>query len=139
MYSFIGATQNKIRSQFKLASCQQPRNVRSMKVEDFYYNETDNQNLTVECAKVVSDVGKLVDDEVKTMFKGPIKKSGKVSKKKSSILAQGPMTGTRKSTRKRLAPSWVGGEPLASSTLTAAALGWITWILDKFFSSFYLL
>ena len=33
------------------------------------------------------------------------------------------MTGTRKSSRKRLAPSWGGEAPLASSTLTAAALG----------------
>ena len=49
---------------------------------------------------------------------------GKKRSKKSSILAQGPpMTGTRKSSRKRLAPSWGGEAPLASSTLTAAALG----------------
>merc|ERR1719266_1433722 len=94
-----------------------------MKVEDFYYNDIDDLDLKVECAKVAVTVSNTVSDEVKTMFKGPIKKSGKVSKKKSSILAQGPMTGTRKSTRKRLAPSWVGGDPLASSTLTAAALG----------------
>ena len=31
--------------------------------------------------------------------------------------------GTRRSTRKRVAPSWVSETPLASSTLTAAALG----------------
>ena len=124
MYSFIGASQNKIKSQFRLALCQQPRNIRSMKVEDFYYNEIDNLNLTVECAKVAVGISNDVNDEMKTMFKKR-KKSGKISKKKSSILAQGPMTGTRKSTRKRLAPSWVGGDPLASSTLTAAALGWI--------------
>ena len=123
MYSFIDAKQNKIKSQYRLASCQQPRNIRSMKVEDFYYNDIDNLNLTVECAKVAVAISNTVSDKMKTMFKGPIKKSGKVSKKKSSILAQGPITGTRKSTRKRLAPSLVGGDPLASSTLTAAALG----------------
>ena len=58
---------------------------------------------------------------------GPVSKKdggGKKRSKKSSILAQGPpMTGTRKSSRKRLAPSWGGEAPLASSTLTAAALG----------------
>lgn len=129
-YSSIGAIQTQIRSQFKVAMLQQSRSVRSMKVEDFYYNNIDNANnldLTVECAKVAVSVSNDVNNEVKTTVKGPVNKKdggGKKRSKKSSILAQGPpMTGTRKSSRKRLAPSWGGEAPLASSTLTAAALG----------------
>jgi len=129
-YSSIGAIQTQIRSQFKVAMLQQSRSVRSMKVEDFYYNNIDNANnldLTVECAKVAVSVSNDVNNEVKTTVKGPVSKKdggGKKRSKKSSILAQGPpMTGTRKSSRKRLAPSWGGEAPLASSTLTAAALG----------------
>ena len=95
-----------------------------MKVEDLYYDGLDDINLNVECAKVAVTISNSVSDEMKTMLKGPnLKKNGKISKKKSSILAQGPMTGARKSSRKRLANSSVSGDPLASSTLTAAALG----------------
>ena len=52
--------QNQIKSQFKVALLQLPRTVRSMKVEDFYYNEVTNDNnldLTVECAKIKFDRG----------------------------------------------------------------------------------
>ena len=105
-----------------------------MKVEDFYYNSEDDDqaiadklNLTVECAKVAVAVSNSVSNEVKTNVKSKSKKrSSKASKKKSSILAQGPAltsTGIRRSTRKRTAPSWISETPLASSTLTAAALG----------------
>merc|ERR1711962_1809675 len=111
IYSSIGAIQTQIRSQFKVAMLQQSRSVRS---------------LTVECAKVAVSISNTVKNEVKTV-EGPNKKKGggrKGSKKKSSILAQGPtMSGTRKSSRKRVASSLVSEVPLASSTLTAAALG----------------
>ena len=102
-----------------------------MKVEDLYYNEEHNQfindkiNLTVECAKVAMSVDKLVLNEVKTNVKS--KGKAKATKKKSSILSQGPgfaNTGVRRSTRKRTnQSSWISETPLASSTLTAAALG----------------
>ena len=108
---------------------QTSRSVRSLKVEDFYYNDISNSNsldLTVECAKVAVSISNTVKNEVKTV-EGPNKKKGggrKGNKKKSSILAQGPtMSGTRKSSRKRVASSLVSEVPLASSTLTAAALG----------------
>merc|ERR1711962_757018 len=118
IYSSIGAIQTQIRSQFKVAMLQQSRSVRSLKVEDFYYNDIGNSNsldLTVECAKVAVSISNTVKNEVKTV-------EGR--KKKSSILAQGPtMSGTRKSSRKRVASSLVSEVPLASSTLTAAALG----------------
>ena len=129
IYSSIGAMQTQIRSQFKVALLQQPRNIRSLKVEDFYYeNQDTNVDLTVECAKVAVSVSNSISNEVKTTVKeaASTKKatSRRTTKKKSSILAQGPtLTGTRKSTRKRMAPSWVSETPLASSTLTAAALG----------------
>ena len=129
IYSSIGAIQTQIRSQFKVAMLQQSRSVWSLKVEDFYYNDIGNSNsldLTVECAKVAVSISNTVKNEVKTV-EGPNKKKGgsrKGSKKKSSILAQGPtMSGTRKSSRKRVASSLVSEVPLASSTLTAAALG----------------
>lgn len=129
IFSSIGAIQKQIKSQFKVAMLQQPRNIRSMKVEDFYYNDigsANNLDLTVECAKVAVSISNTVSNEVKTV-KGPNKKKdggGKGNKKKSSILAQGPsMTATRKSSRKRVASSLVSDVPLASSTLTAAALG----------------
>jgi len=132
IYSSIGAMQNQIKSQFKVALLQLPRTVRSMKVEDFYYNDVTNDNnldLTVECAKVAVSISNTVSNEVKTV-EGPNKKKGggrKGNKKKSSILAQGPsMTGTRQSNRKRVASSMINGVPLASSTLTAAALGGFT-------------
>ena len=72
-YSSIGAIQTQIRSQFKVAMLQQSRSVRSMKVEDFYYNNIDNANnldLTVECAKVAVSVSNDVNNEVKTTVKG---------------------------------------------------------------------
>jgi len=129
IYSSIGAIQTQIKSQYKVAVLQQSRNVRSMKVEDFYYNDIgsiNNLDLTVECAKVAVSISNTVSNEVKTV-EGPNKKKGggrKGNKKKSSILAQGPtMTGTRKSSRKRVASSSISDVPLASSTLTAAALG----------------
>ena len=95
--------QTQIRSQFKVALLQQPRNVRSLKVEDYYYNELNkgsNVDLTVECAKVAVSVSNSISNEVKTTVKeaaaaASIKKSSRrTNKKKSSILAQGPtMTG----------------------------------------------
>jgi len=129
IFSSIGAIQTQIRSQFKVARLQLPRNVRSMKAEDFYYNDIGNNNtldLTVECAKVAVSISNTVSNEVKTVKGQNKKKDGgrKGNKKNSSILAQGPsMTATRKSSRKRVASSLVSDVPLASSTLTMAALG----------------
>ena len=109
-----------------------------MKVEDLYYNDEDDDqvindklNLTVECAKVAMSVDKLVLNEVKTNVKSKGKKGmAKATKKKSSILSQGPAlasTGIRRSTRKRTnQSSWISETPLASSTLTAAALGMLS-------------
>ena len=71
-------------------------------------------------------VSKSISNEVKTkaLKKKEPTTSRRTTKKKSSILAQGPpTTGVRRSTRKRAAPSWLSETPLASSTLTAAALG----------------
>ena len=127
--------QTQVKSQFRMNLLKLPRNIRQMKVEDSYYNEedddqaiTDKLNLTVECAKVAMSVDKLVSNEVKTNVKPKGKKGmAKASKKKSSILSQGPgltSTGVRRSTRKRTnQSSWISETPLASSTLTAAALG----------------
>ena len=124
----------------------EPRNIRQMKVEDLYYNEedddqaiTDKLNLTVECAKVAMSVDKLVSNEVKTNVKSKGKKGvAKTTKKKSSILSQGPglaSTGIRRSTRKRTnQSSWISETPLASSTMTTAmtaALGMFS--LDNVF------
>ena len=117
----------------------EPRNIRQLKVEDLYYNEedddqaiTDKLNLTVECAKVAMSVDKLVLNEVKTNVKSKGKKGiTKGTKNKSSILSQCPglaSTGIRRSTRKRTnQSSWISETPLASSTLTAAALGMLTY------------
>lgn len=129
MTSNLGAMRCQIKSQFKVALLQLPRSVRSMKVEDFYYDDSNQQalgppDLTLECAKVAVSVSNSITKEVETTVKNGSKTKGKKGTKKSSILAQGPPTsGTRKSTRKRMAPSWTGEAPLASSTLTAAALG----------------
>lgn len=118
-----------IKSQFKVALLQLPRSVREMKVEDMYYNDTNDQangppDLTLECAKVAVSVSNSISKEVETTVKSGSKTKGKKGSKKSSILAQGPpASGSRKSTRNRFAPSWTGEAPLASSTLTAAALG----------------
>ena len=74
-------------------------------------------------------VSNSIKDEVTTAVKGTTGKKKAASKKskKSSILAQGPTsTAVRRSTRKRAAPSWISETPLASSTLTAAALGCTT-------------
>ena len=132
IHSAINALQTQVKSQFRMNLLKEPRNIRQMKVEDLYYNEEHNQfindkiNLTVECAKVAMSVDKLVSNEVKTNVKS--KGKAKATKKKSSILSQGPgfaNTGVRRSTRKRTNPSsfLISSTPLASSTLTAAALG----------------
>ena len=70
-------------------------------------------------------------DGCKTNVKSKGKKGmAKATKKKSSILSQGPglaSTGIRRSTRKRTnQSSWISETPLASSTLTAAALGMLS-------------
>jgi len=134
--SAVNALQTQVKSQFRMNLLKEPRNIRQMKVEDLYYNEedddqaiTDKLNLTVECAKVAMSVDKLVSNEVKTNVKS--KGKAKATKKKSSILSQGPgfaNTGVRRSTRKRTNPSsfLISSTPLASSTLTAAALGCTT-------------
>merc|ERR1712001_300590 len=136
IHSAINALQTQVKSQFRMNLLKEPRNIRQMKVEDLYYNEedddqaiTDKLNLTVECAKVAMSVDKLVSNEVKTNVKS--KGKAKATKKKSSILSQGPgfaNTGVRRSTRKRTNPSsfLISSTPLASSTLTAAALGCTT-------------
>ena len=132
--SAVLAMQTQIKSQFKVTLLKEPRNIRKMKIEEFYYaNENDDEavtdklNLTVECAKVAMAVSNQISDEVNVNVKSKGKKgASKTSKKKSSILAQGPgltESGIRRSTRKRTAPSWISETPLASSTLTAAALG----------------
>merc|ERR1711982_271902 len=85
IYSKIGAIQSQIRSQFKVAMRQQSRNIRSMKVEEFYYNNVDKANnldLTVECAKVAVSISNDVNNEVKTTVKGPGKKRDGNGKKK---------------------------------------------------------
>lgn len=138
--SAIGVLQKQIKSQFKVALLQQPRATRLLKVEDFYYNESvggdEKTDLNVECAKVAVAISNNVSNEVKTTVKEASCKKSKASTKrrtkKSSILASHgarPMgTGVRRSTRKRSEPSWmsetrISETPLASSTLTAAALG----------------
>lgn len=124
--SAVNALETHVKSQFKVALLQLPRNVRSMKVEDFYYDSNVDDfghELNVECAKVAVSVNNTVSDVVKTTVKkGGGKRSGK---KQSSILAEGPSQPTRKSNRKRNngTSSWISEPPLASSTLTAAALG----------------
>ena len=112
-----------------------------MKVEDLYYNDEDDDqvindklNLTVECAKVAMSVDKLVLNEVETNVKSKGKKcTAKSTKKKSTILSQGPglaSTGLRRSTRKKTSQlSWISETPLASSTWTAAALGMLLSLL----------
>jgi len=144
--SLIGALQKQIKSQFKVALLQQSRANRQLKVEDFYYKENgdsseeEKTDLNVECAKLAVSISNNISKEVKTTVCGAApkaKKSPPASKlkgrrtKKSSILASHgavPSSGVRRSTRKRLAPSWMDDTgpsetPLASSTLTAAALG----------------
>ena len=122
--SAIGALQKQIKSQFKVALLQQSRATRQLKVEDFYYKDSEvvaedgKTDLTVECAKLAVSISNNVSKEVKTTVKGATsaKKSqsnatsSKRRTKKSSILASHgagpPMTGVRRSTRKRLEPSW---------------------------------
>ena len=120
--------ETKIRSQFKVALLQMPRNIRTLKAEDYYYEEEDSSewnDLNVECAKVAVSVTNSVSQEVKTTVKG--KKKAPARSKKSSMLAAGPTySNTRRSSRKRTQPSWLSETPLASSTLTAAALGCTT-------------
>jgi hypothetical protein len=139
IFSSVNALQKQIRSQFKVALLQQPRNARDLKVEDHYYymNESaadivalTSMNLTAELAKVAASVTFNVSKDVKTTVKasagGKKRVSKATNKKKSSILAAAPTNSTavRRSTRKRFAPSFLLSEtPLASSTLTAAALG----------------
>lgn len=143
--SAIGALQKQIKSQFKVALLQQSRATRQLKVEDFYYkdkessSEEEKTDLNVECAKLAVSISNNISKEVKTTVCGASEKKSKKSPsgtkgrrtKKSSILASHgavPSSGVRRSTRKRLAPSWLdetgpNATPLASSTLTAAALG----------------
>ena len=122
--SAIGALQKQIKSQFKVALLQQSRATRQLKVEDFYYKDSEvvaedgKTDLTVECAKLAVSISNNVSKEVKTTVKGatsakksqPNATSSKRRTKKSSILASHgagpPMTGVRRSTRKRLEPSW---------------------------------
>ena len=103
---------------------QQSRANRQLKVEDFYYKDSEvvaedgKTDLTVECAKLAVSISNNVSKEVKTTVKGatsakksqPNATSSKRRTKKSSILASHgagpPMTGVRRSTRKRLEPSW---------------------------------
>jgi hypothetical protein len=64
IFSSVNALQKQIRSQFKVALLQQPRNARDLKVEDHYYaNESaadlvasTSMNLTAELAKVAASV-----------------------------------------------------------------------------------
>lgn len=130
IYSNVSTLEKQINSQFRLAKLKLPSKIRNQKAEDFYYqnsDDTDNQ-VTLECAKVAVSVSNSIQDEVKINVKGTTgkKKTGGRGKK-SSILAQGPTsTAVRRSTRRRAAPSWISETPLASSTLTAAALGCTT-------------
>ena len=134
--------QTQVKSQFRMNLLKLPRNVRQMKAEDSYYNEnddyqaiTDKLNLTVECAKVAMSVDKLVSNEVNTNVKSKAEKKGmsKSTKKKSTILSQGPdlaSTGLRRSSRKKTSQlSWISSTPLASSTWTAAALGMLSYYI----------
>lgn len=95
-----------------------------MKAEDFYEKNDEAFDLTVECAKVAVSVSNDICKEVKETTSVSKKQPRRTTKKKSSILAQGPrMSSVRRSTRKRNVPSWLSETPLASSTLTGAALG----------------
>ena len=54
IYSNVSTLEKQIKSQFKVAKLQLPRNVKSQKAEDFLYqNSENNDNVTVECAKVI--------------------------------------------------------------------------------------
>jgi len=142
--SAIGSLQKQIKSQFKMKLLQQSRATRQLKVEDLYYKDKDSSSeeektdLNVECAKLAVSISNNISKEVKTTVCGGVtkgKKSPPATKgrrtKKSSILAchgAVPSSGVRRSTRKKLATSWLdetgpSATPLASSTLTAAALG----------------
>lgn len=132
--SALSAMQNQIKSQVRVALLQLPKTVRSLQIEEYLYNKegsSSDVNLTVELAKVAANVTNSITNKVTTTVKGGKKSSNKggrrTTKKKSSILAQAPpSTGVRRSTRKRIIPSHLGETPLASSTLTAAALGTTT-------------
>ena len=128
--------QKQVTSQFRVAKVRLPKAVREDKAENYYYNENDDEeaienklNMTVELAKVAVEISKEVSNEVKNNVKSSTKgKRTRGSKKNSSILAQGPAitsTAIRRSTRKRTTSSGFPETPLASSTLTAAALGTI--------------
>ena len=53
IYSNVSSLEKQIKSHFKVAKLQLPRNVKSLKAEDFYYQDVEsNDNITVECAKV---------------------------------------------------------------------------------------
>ena len=133
--SSVSAQENYIRSQFKVALLKLPRNVRTQKVEDQYYNDEAKEgvDLTQQLAKVAASVSSSVSQEVSTTVKGGSRKktsttvkTRRTTKKKSSILAAAPTTASlRRSTRKRFTTSTRLGDetPLASSTMTAAALG----------------
>jgi len=113
-------------------------------VEDFYYkdsgssSEEEKTDLNVECAKLAVSISNNISKEVKTTVcgasskgkKSPPGTKGRRTKKSSILASHGavPNSSVRRSTRKRLAPSWLdetgpSATPLASSTLTAAALG----------------
>jgi hypothetical protein len=142
IYSSVNALQKQIRSQFKVALLQQPRSVRDIKVEEFYYTNDENEaylaasststNLTAELAKLAAISNSNVSKEVKTTVKGSGKKrvSGAAQKKKKSSILSGALSSrsaARRSTRNRFASSSLLSEnPLASSTLTTAALGCTT-------------
>ena len=76
--SAIGALQKQIKSQFKVALLQQSRATRQLKVEDFYYKDSEvvaedgKTDLTVECAKLAVSISNNVSKEVKTTVKGQL-------------------------------------------------------------------
>lgn len=134
MNSAVEALQKQVTSQFRVAKVRLPKAVREDKAENYYYNENDEEeaiesklNMTVELAKVAVEISKEVSNDVKNNVKSSTKgKRTRASKKNSSILSHGPSltsTGVRKSTRKRTTSTGFPETPLASSTLTAAALG----------------
>jgi len=135
MNSAVEALQKQVTSQFRVAKVRLPKAVREDKAENYYYNENDEEeaiesklNMTVELAKVAVEISKEVSNDVKNNVKSSTTKAKRTraSKKNSSILSHGPSltsTGVRKSTRKRTTSTGFPETPLASSTLTAAALG----------------
>ena len=55
VYSNVSTLEKQIKSQFKVAKLQLPRNIKSKKAEDFLYQDSENNDnlVTVECAKVL--------------------------------------------------------------------------------------